>query len=90
MKELTAAFGQPIAENPTQGIIEVGFKGRVLANQSQGLHQLVVDFLLAIGVPRESAEIDAEGLEHHISKDTEKAFRSYLAKLLSALPSDKV
>ena len=70
-----------LMESEPYGPIRLTRKGRVLANQSQGLHQLVVDFLLAIGVPRESAEIDAEGLEHHISHDTEKAFRDFLAKL---------
>ncbi len=70
-----------LMESEPYGPIRLTRKGRVLANQSQGLHQLVVDFLLAIGVPRVSAEIDAEGLEHHISHDTEKAFRDFLAKL---------
>ena len=73
-----------LMESEPYGPIHLTRKGRVLANQSQGLHQLVVDFLLAIGVPRESAEIDAEGLEHHISKDTEKAFRDFLARLPGA------
>lgn len=67
-----------LMESVPYGPIHLTRKGRILANQSQGLHQLVVDFLLAIGVPRESAEIDAEGLEHHISQETEKAFRNFL------------
>ena len=70
-----------LMESEPYGPIRLTRKGQTLANQSQGLHQLVVDFLLAIGVPRESAEIDAEGLEHHISKDTEKAFRVFLKNL---------
>ncbi len=67
-----------LMESEPYGPIRLTRKGRTLANQSQGLHKLVVDFLLAIGVPRESAEIDAEGIEHHISAETEKAFRSFL------------
>ena len=69
---------QGLVESEPYGPIHLTRKGHILANQSQGLHQLVVDFLLAIGVPRESAEVDAEGLEHHISEDTEKAFRAFL------------
>ncbi len=67
-----------LMESVPYGPIHLTRKGRILANQSQGLHQLVVDFLLAIGVPREIAEIDAEGIEHHISEKTEKAFRAFL------------
>ncbi|HUP80855.1 MAG TPA: iron dependent repressor, metal binding and dimerization domain protein [Pirellula sp.] len=69
---------QGLVESEPYGPIHLTRKGQILANQSQGMHQLVVDFLLAIGVPRESAEVDAEGLEHHISEDTEKAFRAFL------------
>jgi DtxR family transcriptional regulator, manganese transport regulator len=67
-----------LMESEPYGPIRLTRKGRILANESHGLHKLVVDFLLAIGVPRESAEIDAEGMEHHISKETERAFRSFL------------
>ena len=67
-----------LMESEPYGPIRLTRKGRVLANESHGLHKLVVDFLLAIGVPRESAEIDAEGIEHHISLETERAFRSFL------------
>ena len=68
-----------LMESEPYGPIRLTKKGLVLASHSQGMHQLVVDFLIAIGVPRASAEIDAEGLEHHISVDTERAFRAFLA-----------
>jgi DtxR family transcriptional regulator, manganese transport regulator len=41
-------------------------------------HRLVVDLLRAIGVPTESAEADAEGIEHHVSEVTLKAFAHFL------------
>jgi DtxR family transcriptional regulator, manganese transport regulator len=34
--------------------------------------------LLALGVPAEAAESDAEGLEHHVSDATLKAFARFL------------
>ena len=68
-----------LMDSEPYGPIRLTRKGRILASQSQGMHQLVVDFLMAIGVPRDFAEIDAEGLEHHISAATEQAFRSFLA-----------
>jgi DtxR family manganese transport transcriptional regulator len=41
-------------------------------------HRLVVDVLVALGVPREAAEADAEGIEHHVSEATLKAFGRFL------------
>ena len=34
--------------------------------------------LLALGVPQEAAEADAEGIEHHVSDVTLKAFAEFL------------
>ena len=55
-------------------------KGRRLANQSRERHRIVTDFLLALGVPRKTACIDAEGIEHHASEATLKAMQRYLDK----------
>ncbi len=52
--------------------------GQALAEQMRGRHRLVVDILLALGVPAEVAESDAEGIEHHVSKTTLKAFDRFL------------
>jgi DtxR family manganese transport transcriptional regulator len=41
-------------------------------------HRLVVEVLLALGVPAEAAEADAEGIEHHVSETTLKAFARFL------------
>jgi DtxR family manganese transport transcriptional regulator len=41
-------------------------------------HRLVVDVLSALGVPLESAEADAEGIEHYVSEVTLKAFAQFL------------
>ncbi len=37
-----------------------------------------MDLLLALGVPTEVAEADAEGIEHHVSEATLKAFAHFL------------
>ena len=52
--------------------------GRALAERSRQRHALVLDFLLALGVPEESARRDAEGIEHHVSDATLEAMRRYL------------
>lgn len=54
--------------------------GEVLAGRVRARHRLVVDLLLAVGVPRESAEQDAEGLEHHVSDATLAAFGRFLRR----------
>ena len=44
--------------------------GAEMARKSRERHQIVLGFLLAIGVPKDVAEIDAEGVEHHVSAET--------------------
>src|SRR5271170_4447118 len=53
-------------------------KGLALADRVRVRHRLVVDVLCALGVPTESAEADAEGIEHHVSEMTLKAFAQFL------------
>ena len=53
-------------------------KGEALAERVRIRHRLVVDVLCALGVPTESAEADAEGIEHHVSETTLKAFALFL------------
>ena len=53
-------------------------EGEALAKRVRARHRLVVDVLLALGVPAEAAEADAEGLEHHVSETTLKAFAQFL------------
>jgi DtxR family manganese transport transcriptional regulator len=52
--------------------------GQALAERMRARHRLVVDILLALGVPAEAAEADAEGIEHHVSELTLKAFARFL------------
>jgi DtxR family transcriptional regulator, manganese transport regulator len=53
-------------------------KGRALAERVRARHRLVVNLLCAIGVPAESAEADAEGIEHYVSETTLQAFSHFL------------
>jgi DtxR family manganese transport transcriptional regulator len=53
-------------------------EGQRLASRVRARHRLVVDMLLALGVPAEAAEADAEGIEHHVSEATLKAFAQFL------------
>ena len=52
--------------------------GAALAARVRARHRVVVDLLVAVGVPNETAELDAEGLEHHVSEATLRAFEAFL------------
>ncbi len=54
--------------------------GEKLAERVRSRHRVVVDLLLAIGVPAEAAEQDAEGIEHHVSDATLQAFGQFLRR----------
>ena len=53
-------------------------KGRKLAATSKKRHETVVAFLRSLGIPERVAEMDAEGIEHHVSPDTVAAFKATL------------
>jgi DtxR family manganese transport transcriptional regulator len=55
--------------------------GEALAHRVKARHRLVVDLLKAVGVPAEAAEQDAEGIEHHVSEVTLRAFGAFLRSL---------
>jgi DtxR family transcriptional regulator, manganese transport regulator len=59
--------------------------GRALAEQVRLRHRIVVDVLRAVGVRTEAAEADAEGIRHHVSNATLKAFDRYLRTRESSL-----
>ena len=61
---------------PYRGVF-LSEKGRALAERVRVRHRLVVDLLRAL-VPTEAAESDAEGIEHHVSETTLKAFAEFL------------
>ena len=54
--------------------------GRRIAEAARERHRLVRDFLLKLGVDAETAEFDAEGIEHYTSQKTLAAFRKFLGR----------
>jgi DtxR family manganese transport transcriptional regulator len=54
--------------------------GEKLAERVRARHRVVVDLLLAVGVPAEAAEQDAEGMEHHVSDISLAAFGRFLRR----------
>ncbi len=55
--------------------------GRALGEASRRRHEVVLGFLRSIGVGKRQAEIDAEGIEHHVSDQTVRALRRVMERL---------
>jgi DtxR family manganese transport transcriptional regulator len=54
--------------------------GQRLAGECKRRHETVVAFLRSLGVPEKAAEMDAEGIEHHVSPETLAVFERLLGK----------
>lgn len=58
--------------------IQLTDAGRRLAAECKQRHETVTAFLRSLGVPEKIAELDAEGIEHHVSPETLAAFERRL------------
>ena len=54
--------------------------GHKLAAECKQRHETVVSFLRSLGISERIAELDAEGIEHHVSPETLAAFERLLKK----------
>jgi len=68
-----------VTTQPYRSIFLTG-PGRNLAKESRDRHEVVVRFLISLGVPSNVAESDAEGIEHHVSRETLAAFLKHLER----------
>ena len=75
MLKRLASVGR-IEQIPWRGIFLTP-EGEKLAQESRERHQIVENFLLAIGVSAEIARRDAEGMEHHVSEETLAMFLKF-------------
>jgi DtxR family manganese transport transcriptional regulator len=72
--------GEKLLDSAPYRPIELTSKGKRLANRVRERHEIVLKFLLAIGVDQSTAEIDSEGMEHHVSDVTLHAMEKFLTK----------
>lgn len=56
-------------------------EGKKLALKCKKRHQFLLDYLIELGVPEETAQIDVEGIEHHISLITMEALKKHFDKI---------
>lgn len=68
------------AETQPYGPVELTSKGKRLARNAKARHEVVYQFLLAIGVSPKVAESDSEGIEHHVSAESLKCMQVFLEK----------
>jgi DtxR family manganese transport transcriptional regulator len=69
-----------VTSRPYRGIF-LTEAGQELAQRVRARHRLMVEVLVALGVPGEAAEADAEGMEHYASEATLAAFSRFLLRL---------
>jgi len=65
-----------VVQRPYRGVF-LTTEGEALANASRERHRTVEAFLLALGVPEDTARRDSEGIEHHVSPETLAIFAAF-------------
>jgi DtxR family transcriptional regulator, manganese transport regulator len=58
--------------------IELTNAGRRMASRAKRRHEAVLAFLMALGIDEKTARADAEGIEHHASPRTLRAFEAFV------------
>ena len=58
--------------------VELTAKGSKLAKRVKERHLIVLSFLTKLGVDKANAEIDSEGIEHHVGSKTLAAMKKFL------------
>ncbi|MFM8748116.1 MAG: manganese-binding transcriptional regulator MntR [Aestuariivirga sp.] len=68
-----------VTQEPYRAIFLTG-EGWKMAEDGRRKHKIVESFLLALGVSTDTARIDSEGIEHHVSDETLRAMARFLAR----------
>lgn len=71
-------FRDGLIETQPYGPIVLTDEGAALANTARERHQIVLRFLQVLGVSALTAEIDAEGIEHHCSDETLRLMQEFI------------
>lgn len=74
---VTRLASEGLLETAPYRPIELTAEGRRLAKRARRRHEIVLNFLRAIGVPEDDAKRDAEGIEHHCSPTTLRALEHF-------------
>ena len=69
-KNIKRLIKEELVESEKYRSIFLTKAGKILAEKSNTRHEVLYKFLTKLGVPIRIAEIDSEGMEHHVSKET--------------------
>ena len=83
-----ATANKTIQRLQTQGFVKrepyrsifLTVKGQKIASKSKKRHNIVYNFLLNLGLDKNTASEDAEGIEHHVSEKTLRKMDSFNSK----------
>ncbi len=83
-----ATANKTIQRLQTQGFIKrepyrsifLTLKGQKIASESKKRHNIVYNFLLNLGLDKNTASEDAEGIEHHVSEKTLRKMDNFNSK----------
>jgi DtxR family manganese transport transcriptional regulator len=68
-----------IEKEPYRSIF-LTLKGQKIASKSKRRHKIVYDFLINLGLSKKIAQLDSEGIEHHVSEFTLKKLEKFNRK----------
>ena len=68
-----------IEKEPYRSIF-LTLKGQKIASKSKLRHKIVYDFLINLGLSKNIAHVDSEGIEHHVSEFTLKKLQKFNKK----------
>lgn len=80
-KTVTRLQAEGLVDFDPYGPLSLTSAGAKLAAHAKHRHVVVLHFLRSIGVSEETAQVDAEGIEHHVSPETLAAFQKLADKL---------
>jgi len=66
-----------VTRDADKGIL-LSRSGRRMGEASRDRHRIVLSFLERLGVPSEVADVDAEGIEHHVSRIVLRKMEAFL------------
>lgn len=67
-----------LVENRPYRALFLTEEGQALGARSRARHQVVSDFLIALGIDDDTVAIDSEGMEHHVSDRTLEAMKRFI------------
>jgi len=70
--------GEGYVETAPHRPVVLTTKGKRLAKFCKERHELLLRFFIGLGVPKKVAEVDVEGVEHHISPMTLKYIKIFI------------